>query len=114
MESISILSFLSFLVFSLCGAYYHYRKVRSTGRHNGSLYDYLIADYPGRTGGVWLALIGAAWGSATSGIADNINPQLLWSLFCQGQLHIPSVNVAILAATAGYTFDSAINKGSEE
>ena len=84
MESISILSFIAFLILSAAGAYFHYRKVRKTGRHDGTLWDYLIADHPARTGAVWLALLGSSWAAATSGVADNINPELVWALliFC--------------------------------
>lgn len=114
MESIGIVSFLTFFLLSMLGAYFHYRKVSASGRHVGSLYSYLITHYPGRTGAVWIALLGSAWTSATSGIADNINPQLVWNLLMDGQLHIASINIAVLAVTSGYAFDSALNKGSKE
>lgn len=114
METISILSFLSFLVLSVLGAYYHYRVVCKSGRHRGSLWDYLVADHPGRSGTVGVLLVGSSWTAATSGVADFINPELLWSLLKHGEMHIPSINMMILAVTSGYAFDSAINKGSNE
>lgn len=114
MESISILSFIAFFILSAAGAYFHYRKVRKTGRHDGTLWDYLIADYPARTGAVWLALLGSSWAAATSGVADNINPELVWALLMVGKLHIASVNIMVLAVMSGYTFDSALNKGGNE
>jgi len=114
MESISIESFASFLVLSIFGAYWHYRKVCKTGRHYGSLWDYLVADHPGRSGAVGIALVGSAWVTATTGTADFINPQLLWELLKHGELHVPSITVAYLAVQSGYAFDSTINKGSAE
>lgn len=114
MESISILSFIAFFILSAAGAYFHYRKVRKTGRHDGTLWDYLIADHPARTGAVWLALLGSSWAAATSGVADNINPELVWALLMVGKLHIASVNIMVLAVMSGYTFDSALNKGGNE
>ena len=114
METISIASFASFLAFSVAGAYWHYRKMCSTGRHYGSLWDYLFSDYPGRSGTVGIMLLGSAWLTATAGTADFINPQLVWELFRHGELHVPSIAVAYLAVQSGYAFDSSINKGSME
>ena len=112
METISIASFLSFLILSVIGAYGHYRKVCKTGRHYGSLWDYLVADHPGRSGTVGVMLVGSAWLTATSGTADFINPQLVLELLRHGELHVPSIAVAYLAVQSGYAFDSSINKGS--
>ena len=112
METISIASFASFLAFSVAGAYWHYRKMCSTGRHYGSLWDYLFSDYPGRSGTVGIMLLGSAWLTATAGTADFINPQLVWELLRHGELHVPSIAVAYLAVQSGYAFDSSINKGS--
>ena len=114
METISIASFASFLALSVAGAYWHYRKVCRTGRHYGSLWDYLFADYPGRSGTVGIMLVGSAWLTATSGTADFINPLLVWELVRHGELHVPSIAVAYLAVQSGYAFDSSINKGSIE
>lgn len=114
MESISIVSFLSFLVCSTIGAYWHYRKLRSTGRHRGSLIDYLRSDYPRRSVSVGIALVGYSWGMATTGTADFINVELMYSMLKEGDLHIASIGVVWLAIQSGYSFDSMLNKGSEE
>lgn len=112
--SISILSFLAFLALSILGAYLHYRKVCKTGRHFGSLYDYLIADHPTRSMSVGLALIGSSWFAATSGTADYLNVQLIYASLMVGELHIQSVGVAYLAVQSGWSFDSQFNKGGNE
>lgn len=114
MESISIASFAAFLVMSTLGAYWHFRKVRKTKRHMGTLWDYLVADHPGRSGTVGLALLGTSWTAATTGTADFINPQLVWTMLALGKLHGPSITVAVMAFGTGYLFDSQINKGGEE
>ena len=111
---ISIASFLAFLLLSIIGAYWHYRKVCKAGRHMGSLWDYLVSDYPGRSISVGVALIGTSWITATSGTADFINPELVWATLTAGKLHIPSITVAYLAIQSGYTWDSQINKGGNE
>lgn len=114
MESISITSFLAFLVISTAGAYWHYRKVRKTKRHTGTLWDYLVADHPARSGTVGLALIGTSWAAATTGTADFINPELVWAMLMLGKLHGPSINIAVMAFGTGYLFDSQINRGGDE
>jgi hypothetical protein len=114
MESISIASFIAFLIMSTLGAYWHYRKVCKDGRHFGTLLDYLIADHPSRSGVTGIALLGVSWTAATTGTADFINPELVWSMLMLGKLHGPSIAVAIMAFGTGYLFDSQINKGGNE
>ncbi|MEK6849142.1 MAG: hypothetical protein AABY01_01080 [Nanoarchaeota archaeon] len=114
MESISIASFIAFLIMSTAGAWWHYRKVLKSKRHIGTLWDYLIADYPGRSGAVGIALVGASWAAATGGTADFINPELVWTMLLAGKLHIPSVTIAAMAFGTGYMFDSQLNKGGAE
>lgn len=114
MESIPIVSFLSFLFFATIGAYSHYRKVCKTGRHFGSLYDYLVADHPARSGSVGLALIGASWIAATAGVSSFIDPVYVWELVSSGNLPVPSIAIAYGAWQSGWQFDSQINKGGNE
>jgi hypothetical protein len=114
MESIDLLSFITFFLVMLVGSYAHYRKVCKQGRHFGTLFEYVIADYPGKSASVGLVLIGASWAACTSGMADSINPELVYSMLSQGKIHIPSVTVAVFAWSAGWAFDSALNKGGAE
>jgi len=114
METISIMSFLSFLTFSTLGAYSHYRKICKAGRHKGNLLDYLIADHPARSGSVGLALIGASWIAATTGVSGFIDPVYMYELIRDGQLPIASIAIAYGAWQSGWQFDSQINKGGNE
>ena len=114
MTEISVTSFLAFFILSVVGAYWHYRKVRKTGRHDGTLIDYLLADHPQRSAYVWMALALSSWTAATSGVADFINPELVWTLLTQGKLHIPSISIMVVAVQSGYQFDSWLNKGGNE
>lgn len=114
METITIVSFLSFLFCSTLGAFSHYRKVVKTGRHFGSLWDYLVADHPGRSSSVGIALVGASWVAATAGISGFIDPLYVWDLVSKGNLPIPSIAIAYGAWQSGWQFDSQINKGSNE
>jgi len=112
--SINLLSFLSFFICMVIGAYWHYKKVSKTGRHEGTLFDYLLADNPRGTTKVGFAILLSSWTAATSGTADYINLELLFNLLINMQLHIPSINIVILAIGLGYTFDSQLNKGGNE
>jgi len=110
----SILSFAAAFICLTIGAYMHYRKVRKTGRHRGSLKDYLLAESPDRSGVVLLLLLLASWQAVSSGAADNINPELVWALLRSGHLHDPTINTLIALVGIGYTFDSTLNKGGGE
>lgn len=110
----SILSFLAAFVCLTLGAFWHYRKVRKTGRHHGSLKDYLLADSPDRSSVVLVMLLLASWQAVSSGAADNINPELVWALLKVGHFHDPTINTMIALIGLGYTFDSTLNKGGDE
>lgn len=114
MQSIDILSFVTFFILMLVGAYLHYIKLCKQGRHFGGLVDYLVADYPGRTVSVGIALLTASWAACTAGVADAINPELVWTMLMAGKIHIPSVTIAVGAVVAGAGFDSQLNKGGAE
>lgn len=114
MESINLFSFAAFFLCMTIGAYWHYRKVRNTGRHNGSLWDYLVADHPSRSGSVFVAILAASWTASTTGTADVIDVRLVWALLSNGRLPVPAINMILMAIGLGYTFDSSMNKGSVE
>lgn len=107
----SILSFAAAFACMTIGAYMHYREVCKSGRHRGSLKDYLLADSPDRSGIVLLLLLLASWQATSSGAADNINPELLWALLKAGHFHDPTINTLIALVGLGYTFDSKFNRG---
>jgi len=110
MTEINLWSFISVLFFQMIGVYTHWRKMRKTDRAAGKFFDYLFADRPGNSAVTGVAIIGAAWLSTSSGAGDLINPELVYTMLSKGILHVPSVNGIVAAVTAGYAFDSMINK----
>jgi len=114
MTDIRIDSFLMVLAMAYLGAFAHWFKMKRAKRVMGTFFDYLIADYPGRSVATGFAIVAAAWLSATSGTADLINPQLLWASLVAGVLNIQSVNGVMVAIAVGYALDSGINKGGDQ
>jgi hypothetical protein len=114
MTEIRIDSFLAVLAFALIGAFAHWFKMKRAGRVGGTFFDYLVADFPGRSMATGFALVAATWLSVTSGAADLISPVLLWASLKAGVLNIASVNSAVTAIAVGYALDSGINKGGEQ
>lgn len=114
MIEINIYSFLAVLFFQCVGAFSHWFKMKKTSRAQGTFIDYMIADYPGRSVATGAVFVVAAWMSAISGAADNINPELMWALLSKGILHAPSINGIIAAITAGYALDSMANKAQKD
>lgn len=111
MQEINIFSFLAVLSLQSVGVFAHWYKMKRNKRAMGTFYDYMISDYPGRSAATVFVLIGAAWLSVTSGAADLINPELVFTMLSKGILHVASVNGMVSAAVAGYTLDSVVNKG---
>lgn len=114
MTGIRIDSFLMVLAMAYLGAFVHWYKMKRATRVLGTFFDYLVADYPGRSVATGFAIVAAAWLSATSGTADLINPQLLWESLVAGVLNIQSVNGIVAAIAVGYALDSGINKGGDQ
>ena len=114
MNEVNVYSFLAVLFFQCVGVYVHWRKMKRGKRATGKFIDYMLADYPGRSVATFVVLLGSAWISASSGTADNINPEVLWALLVNAKLHGASINGIIAALTAGYAIDSIANKGEKE
>ena len=112
MSQINLWSFLSVLVFQMFGVYTHWRKMMKTDRAAGKFFDYLFADRPGNSAATGVAIVGAAWLSTSSGAGDLINPELMYTMLSKGILHVPSINGIVAAITAGYAFDSMINRSN--
>lgn len=113
MGNIELWSFGMYFLLTLLGAYWHWRKMKAQNRVRGTFGDYLWADSPASSMGTGIALLSAAWLATSSGMADWINPELIWALLLSGKLHIASVNTMALAVLNGYSFDSIINKGGK-
>lgn len=113
MSEINIYSFAAVLLVSYLGAYFHWRKMKKQGRVGGTFWDYLVADRPGRSMGTGAAILGATWLNVTSGLGDNLNPELVWQLLAAGKLHVPTFAAIATSFLSGYGLDSQINRSEE-
>lgn len=118
MSEINLWSLLVVFLLQCLGAYEHWRVMKNDGRVQGSFFgDYLFGNYPGRTTLTVLLLAGNSWLAAMSGVADYLNPELLWMMLEKGVIDV-KLGAAITggvtgAYLAGYGFDSKFNKGSD-
>ena len=113
MNEINLYSFLAVLAVSYLGAYAHWRKMKRQGRVRGSFWDYLVADSPVHSMGTGAAILGATWLNVTSGLGDNLNPELVWSLLASGKLHVPTIAALATSFLSGYGLDSQFNRRAE-
>lgn len=117
MTEINLLSLLVVFLLQCLGAYEHWRVMKNDSRVSGSFFrDYLFGAYPGRSTVTVLLLAGNAWLAALSGMADYLNPELLWTMLQHGAIDVKlgaAVTGGVTGAyLAGYGFDSKFNKGS--
>jgi len=114
MTEINLYTFISVLSVSYLGAYAHWRKMKRQGRVAGSFWDYLVADSPAHSMGTGAAILGATWLQVTSGLGDNLNPELVLALLVAGKLHVPTIAALATSFLSGYGLDSQFNKSGEE
>ncbi|OGC95839.1 MAG: hypothetical protein A2W25_15295 [candidate division Zixibacteria bacterium RBG_16_53_22] len=112
MTELNLWSFLAVFGLQFLGMFMHWRKLKKQKRVGGNFVSYLFADYPGRSLTTFAALLGSAWLSSIGGVADNINPELIFTMLSQGILHVPSIGAVVASYMTGYGFDSSINKGA--
>ena len=112
MASINMYSFLMVFGLQCLGAFEHFRFSKAQGNISGSFFSYLFSNKPGSTATTYILLGASAWASCEAGIADNINPQLLYNLIKTGNMPVASFAAAGLSLVTGYGFDSRFNKGS--
>jgi hypothetical protein len=87
---------IRFLLGGLVGSMAHFVVKRAKGEIAGSLYRYMVVDYPGRSFSALVGLVAAtAAAEAVGGLSG---------------MTVPGVVAA--GFTAGYATDSAFNKGS--
>jgi hypothetical protein len=86
----------AFLIAGIVGMVAHYIKKLATGDVTGSLADYFLRDYPGRSAG---AIFGYGMAAATVLATGAIGSMDLWVAIGSG-------------VTTGWTCDSAFNKGT--
>ena len=110
MTEINLWSFIAVLAVSYLGAYAHWRKMKKQGRVAGTFWDYLAADNPAHSAGTGVAILGTTWLNVTSGLGDNLNPELVVALLAAGKLHVPTIAALATSFLSGYGLDSQFNK----
>jgi hypothetical protein len=109
----NLLSFalLFFLMFT--GAVAHWAKKKLRGELHGSLLDYFVADYPGRSVSVFGVFLVTATSAASTDASAIVDPIMLWTELVTSYT-IPSISWFALgsALATGWMFDSGINKGA--
>jgi hypothetical protein len=115
METFNLFSFLFVLALMFLGAVAHWLHKKLRREVQGSIVDYFVADYPGRSASVIVVFIGSAAGVGFTDIAHIIEPSMLWEQLRTTHT-IPSICAAAIggALTWGWSFDSGINKGASD
>jgi len=111
----NILSFLLVFFLMLIGAIAHWVKKKHRKEIEGTLVDYFFADYPGRSASVLsIFVVTAATASATDASAI-VDPVMLWHELAT-TYNIPTISMFAIggALQSGWSFDSAINKGTSK
>lgn len=111
MTDIRIEDIVTVVFFAYIGAFYHWFMMKKDKRAQGTFWDYLVADYPGRSIATGAAIIFTSWMSVTSGASVLIHPDILWIKLSNGLIDVASVNGIVSAIAIGYMLDSGINKG---
>ena len=112
MQTFNILPFAAFAIIAELSAIMHGLFKIYKGEVKGNLYDYLFADYPGRTSGVFIAVISGSFAASLTGALDAFTIDVALAYLDHWQIPMPILNAGISAATLGWTADSMINKGS--
>lgn len=113
-QTVAITSFLSFFFLQLIGVLWHYRVVVKSGRHLGSVWQYISGDYKTTTAPLILVLLGTSLFAAFTGVATYINPELVWATLMSGQLPLTSLGIAYPIIQSGYSWDSTLNAGDND
>jgi len=108
----NILSFILLFCIMLIGAVAHWVKKKVRGEVRGTLLDYFVADYPGRSASVLSMFIATAAVAASTDASAIVDPIMLWEQL-RTTYTIPSISWFAMggALSTGWSFDSGINKG---
>ena len=99
----------------LLGAFGHWLNKKRVGEVSGNLIDYLFAEHPGYTMATGGSIFTAALVASMSGVADIIDPRLLWAMVTEtASIPARSLIALALAVQSGWQLDSLINKGGKE
>lgn len=113
MQSINILSLLAFVVVAFLGAIAHWGKKKRRGEVQGKLIDYLVADSPGSTTMMAVAILVAAITAAMTGALDGLDLHVAWAYLKVWNIPMPTAHVLVSAFTLGWMADSGLNKGAK-
>ena len=114
MDNFNVFSFLFVLILMMIGAVGHWVHKKLRKEVQGTLLDYIFADYPGRSASVLgVFLVSSATVGATT-VSAIVDPFMLWDQLVTTR-SIPSICAAGIGAalTHGWSFNSGINKGAK-
>jgi len=109
-NSINLYSFAFVLFLMLLGASVHWLKLRHSGRTSSTLLAYIFTDNPAASAKAGGSIFVLAAVAAGTGVADWIDPVMLWVIVSETHT-MPSICFfGIGAALAGgYMLDSGVN-----
>lgn len=109
----NLLSFALVFVLMFIGAVAHWGKKKIRGEIGGSIIDYFIADYPGRSASVFSVFVLTATSAASTDASAIVDPLMLWAEIV-AHYTIPTLSWYAIggALASGWMFDSGINKGA--
>lgn len=109
-NSINLYSFAFVLFLMLLGATIHWAKLRHSGRTRASLLAYIFTDNIAASAKAGGSIFAVAAAAAGTGVADWIDPVMLWQIVISTHT-MPSICFfGIGAAVAGgYMLDSGVN-----
>ena len=110
----NLYSFALIFALQMIGSVSHWISKKSRKEVVGSIIDYYLADYPGRSLSVIAVFAASSAAAASSSASAIIDPVMLWDQIVHYHT-IPDVCVAAIGSALawGWTFDSGINKGAK-
>lgn len=110
----NIFSFLLLFFLMLCGAIAHWINKKLRKEIEGTLIDYFIADYPGRSASVISVLIVTSFAASATDASAIVDPMMLWHELST-TYNIPTISMFAIggALQSGWSFDSALNRGNK-
>lgn len=112
MKDLQLLPLLIFIAAGFAGMSAHWLKKHKLGEVSGTFYDYMVADYPGRSASTVFVFFGTAYVAAATGSLDGLDLAQFISALASGNVHASTINTLASGFMLGWTLDSGINKGS--
>lgn len=112
MKDLQLVPLLLFIFVGFAGMAVHWLKKHKRGEVIGTFYDYMMADYPGRSISTVTVFVGLAFTAAATGSLDGIDLAQFVAQLGQGGIHMSTINTLTTGFMLGWTLDSGINKGA--